>query len=341
MINVYLRSSSFNTYDFCQFKFFLDYVLGLPSEPNKKAVIGTIVHKCLELLAQWKLCRQTGRLEYLDKETGILINSLVEPDYEGILNAAYERLKNEVTHKPWEAADRKKCSELLTQALTYNGGVYSPLNQEIIEPEVFFDFEIDKPWAQFEYKLGEQIIKGRLALKGSLDLIIRDINDTYHLIDYKTGAEMKDWNTGKLKTFDDFMEDPQLCIYFYALNKLFPDAKRFLVTIFYIQAGGPVTLPFETSSLPEIENRIKNRFEEIQKNQSPKLIFPDFKCKYLCWHGRFNKNGEKVDYGSSVCAAMSKEMLKLGVERVTLAHARDLTYSEYRGGGKTITGEPA
>ena len=45
MIVTYIRSSSYNNYDFCQMQYFLTYVLGYRSDSNKKADLGTMAHK--------------------------------------------------------------------------------------------------------------------------------------------------------------------------------------------------------------------------------------------------------------------------------------------------------
>lgn len=60
MIIVYLRSSSFNNWDFCQQQYFLQYVLGYQQKTNVKAEKGTIVHKVMEVLANMKLAIQNN-----------------------------------------------------------------------------------------------------------------------------------------------------------------------------------------------------------------------------------------------------------------------------------------
>ena len=48
MIVTYIRSSSYNNYDYCQMQYFITYVLGHQSISGKKAQLGTIVHKAME-----------------------------------------------------------------------------------------------------------------------------------------------------------------------------------------------------------------------------------------------------------------------------------------------------
>ena len=54
MLVTYIRSSSYNNYSFCQMQYFLTYVLGHRSDSGKKAEMGTIVHKVMEVLASLK-----------------------------------------------------------------------------------------------------------------------------------------------------------------------------------------------------------------------------------------------------------------------------------------------
>lgn len=60
MIIVYLRSSSFNNWDFCQQQYFIQYVLGYQQPANVKAEKGTVVHKVMEVLANMKLATQNN-----------------------------------------------------------------------------------------------------------------------------------------------------------------------------------------------------------------------------------------------------------------------------------------
>ena len=54
MIVTYVRSSSYNNYDYCQMQYFITYALGHRSISGKKAQLGTIVHKVMECLAACK-----------------------------------------------------------------------------------------------------------------------------------------------------------------------------------------------------------------------------------------------------------------------------------------------
>ena len=67
MLITYVRSSSYNNYAFCQMQYFLTYVLGYQSDSGKKAEIGTIVHKTMEVLAGLKKFQQDNpKRKYLE-----------------------------------------------------------------------------------------------------------------------------------------------------------------------------------------------------------------------------------------------------------------------------------
>ena len=60
MLVTYIRSSSFNNYSYCQMQYFLTYVLGHQSTSGKKAQLGTVVHKVMEVLAGCQHLQQDG-----------------------------------------------------------------------------------------------------------------------------------------------------------------------------------------------------------------------------------------------------------------------------------------
>ena len=69
MLVTYVRSSSYNNYDFCQMQYFLTYVLGWQSDSGKKADMGTMAHKVMEILAGLKKFQQDNpRKKWLEIE---------------------------------------------------------------------------------------------------------------------------------------------------------------------------------------------------------------------------------------------------------------------------------
>ena len=74
MIVTYIRSSSYNNYDYCQMQYFITYVLGHRSISGKKAQLGTMVHKVMEILASCKKKHQDNP----DKKACIFMTTLLE-----------------------------------------------------------------------------------------------------------------------------------------------------------------------------------------------------------------------------------------------------------------------
>ena len=70
MIVCYHRSSSLGTLEFCEQKYFLQYNLSYKDKQNKKALMGTIVHKVMQTLGDKKIAMAKG-LDFVDdEETG-------------------------------------------------------------------------------------------------------------------------------------------------------------------------------------------------------------------------------------------------------------------------------
>ena len=93
MLVSYIRSSSYNNYDYCQQQYYINYVLGYGSTSSKKAQMGTIVHKVMECLARAKKALQDGKKSFKDDVLGRIritkdkvgsdnfVNSLIEKSY--------------------------------------------------------------------------------------------------------------------------------------------------------------------------------------------------------------------------------------------------------------------
>ena len=184
--------------------------------------------------------------------------------------------------------------------------------------EPHFDYPIEEPWAEYEYKMPDgSTLEGRLHVKGTIDLITR-INDTfYEVIDWKSG-ECKDWNTGNEKFFPDFCVDPQLRMYHWALHRLYPHVKTFAMTINYVRTKGPYTVAYDESDMEETMKMLRKRFEAIKSNTRPRLKSASNKhwfCKYVCWYGSI-KNPAYVEGKDTLCQEIATKIRKSGLETV-------------------------
>ena len=193
---------------------------------------------------------------------------------------------------------------------------FDPRLQNIFEAEKRFDITIQRDWANYEYELDGQIIKGQLALKGTIDLILEIDNNTLQVVDYKTGKHIKDWGTEKTKDLDYFQnKDKQLMMYYYALKHLYPD-KDIIMTIYYIRLNKAFTVCYDDKVLKNMEIYFKSRFNSIKNTTIPKMISPsqsNFKCNRLC---HFYKNNWP-DSNKNICKFIHDKVKEKGIEYVT------------------------
>lgn len=293
-----MRSSSYNNYDYCQMQYFITYVLGHYADSGKKAELGTIIHKTLEVLAHLKKEFQNHKKrqkylkinddaigEYEINKEDLLSDKIVQD----ILDKSYTSYVAKSKHH-WIPSDKKECERLVNSTLSFNAGQFDPRNRNIIDPEPHFDIPIEEDWAKFKYQLPDgNIIDGVLAIKGTIDLVTQVSDDTIEVVDWKTGRRL-DWATGEEKDDKKLAKDAQLLLYNYAISKLYPQFKQAIMTIFFIKDGGPFSMCFDQTDQESFLKMLKKRFEEIRANDKPIPVSPardNFRCNKLC---HFYKN---------------------------------------------------
>ena len=300
MLVTYIRSSSYNNYAYCQMQYFITYVLGHQPDSGKKAELGTIVHKVLEVLAKLKRYQQDNekkiKLSIIDDalgEVSVKKNELLQSHIvEQLISKSFEFYTSD-SKNSFTNSDKKQCAELVWNTLKYNEGQFDPRYRKIVAAEPHFDIPIDEDWAFYEYEINGQKVKGQLAIKGTIDLVTETDEGIIEVIDWKTGKRL-DWATGEEKTYDKLCADPQLLLYNYAISKLFPDYKQAIMSIFFIKDGGPFSMCFDESDQNKFKNMLKNRFLDIKHNNHPKPISQNrdnWKCTKLCHYCKHNWPG--------------------------------------------------
>ena len=325
MLITYVRSSSYNNYDFCQMQYFLTYVLGWQSDSGKKADMGTMSHKVMEILASLKKYQQDNPrkkiLEIQDDKCGKVKVSKDELYTDGfvdkIIDLSILKYSDGSRHK-FLKSDKTDVRNTVFSFLTHTDGLFDPRNRNIYHPEAHFDLLIEEDWAKFEYEIDGKMIKGQLAIKGTIDLTTLVNDSTIEVIDWKSGRRM-DWATGQAKDYKKLEDDPQLLLYFYAISRLYKDFPNRIMSIFFYKDpdGKPDPKPFSICFGPEDEQRflgkLKNRFLEIQQNNNPKPVDPtrnNMKCKYLC---HFCKNNWE-DTNENMCIYIEKHLKQHGMK---------------------------
>lgn len=328
---VYFRSSSFNAHRFCPMQYYLEYNLGWRGPSGKKADKGTICHKVLEITALTKKASQEGKKFIKDENLGKIATDNYDPEYlEEIIQKTYDMYTSHASHHKWTPRDLKDCSKWIWKALNENDGMFDPRNRNVVDAEPHFDFEIDREWSKYNYELEDGTkLTGTLALKGTMDLVA-DVGDgVYEIIDWKTGRRL-DWATGQEKTQSKLFKDAQLRIYHYAAKQLYPHVDSFLVTVYFINDGGPFTVHFQDKDLIKTEEMIQKKFEFIKKTEKPRLV-RSWKCSKLCHQGKTTfedtdivplvekRAGQVTPYGQIMTKCEQTKCLieKNGIEWVT------------------------
>lgn len=342
MIVCYLRSSSIGTYSFCEMKYFFAYVLGYKDKDNGKAVQGTVVHKCLEVLGRIKMATDKGLKTVVDEEFGKLnIKKLTLSKLNDLSFDYYS--KSFPVLKP---ETRKICLEWLQKAITSKSGTLDPRNQTVHQVEEFFEVDIQHDWARYEYEVAGEKFSGQLGLKGTVDLIFHEEDNTYHILDYKTGRRY-DWAKEKVKEYKDLQKDKQLLLYYYALRNKYPE-RDFLVSIYYINdhpidgtmvKGGLFTMAFDDSDYELAEQMVKEEFETIKQNSKPKALSntcSHWKCRSLC---AFSQVLPSIDPSRPACMAVREQIRDKGIEYVTNKYANVQKLTTYGSGGGRLSDE--
>ena len=334
MLVTYVRSSSYNNYAYCQMQYFITYNLGHPSKSGKKADMGTMVHKVMEVLAGLKKYEQDkpkvkflkvdddaiGKFKCKKEElhTDDLVNQLID--------LSIDSYAKNSPHK-FSSTDRKEIATTAWCFLTHGDKQFDPRLRDIHYPEPHFDIPIEEDWAKFEYERDGQMVQGQLAIKGTIDLVTKINDDTIEVIDWKTGRRM-DWTTGEVKDYKKLENDPQLLLYYYAISKLYPEFPNRIMSIFFYKDkdGDPDPSPFSLCFSPEDEERflemLKNRVTEIRQNMTPKPLDPNrkhWKCKNLC-HFCKTKWGDTDD---NMCIYIEKHLKEHGMEKTIADCSRE------------------
>lgn len=266
----------------CEQQYFIEYVLGWRGPSNQKADKGTIVHKVLEILAFIKKAEQDNLKNIEDDIAGkIKVNKY---DLEKIFDIVYNHYITNNSHHDWKDKDKKDCWKWVNKTIEFNNGMFDPRNRNIVCPEQHFDFVIEKPWAKYSFDTEDGKLEGNLALKGTIDLITKIDDSFYEIVDWKTGRRLN-WATGKEKTQECLENDPQLRIYHYAVSHLYPDVDNIMITINYINDGGPFSMCFQKSDLIKTEQMLRDKFEKIKATKRPYLN-RSWMCKKLCHFGK-------------------------------------------------------
>ena len=313
----YLRSSGYGSHEMCDMKYFGEYILGINGPSGLAADKGTIAHKVLESFALWKKATQEGEDSFYDEGLGITIDANTTPDT--LTSKVFDYYSQAFSHHNWCKKDYDFCLDSVMKVL---GTHLDPRTLTVVDAEPYFDIEFTEPWARYDYEVDGKRITGNFAIKGTIDLIIKVTDDTYEICDWKTGKRIN-WATGEEYTYEKLFSNHQLRMYHYAAHMLYPTIKNIIVTIDYINDGGPFTIPFTRADIPDTIDMIQSKFLKIQKTS---ILRPSrsWKCKAFCYFGKSTFADTNVKpltehRGGQVCS-MGDKMTKCEQLKYCLKH---------------------
>lgn len=233
-------ASAINTYRHCPFSYFLSYILGMETKTGKAALQGTIVHRVLEIMA--------GRTKRGKSEIDPMVllhhvwDKLVDKS-PGIEIRKVTTRTDPATGNKKEAADFKKCRVALETVL--GDPFYNPYSLKIVDVERWFALEMpDEEWRCCD-KDGEL---HQFAVRGFIDLVHEIDQDTIEVVDWKTG-ERKDFYTREEIEVRSLMRSVQPRLYHLAACELYPQYENIILTFYYANSGGPVTITLSRDDL--------------------------------------------------------------------------------------------
>lgn len=268
-------ASAIGRYDNCSFSYFLHYILGMETRSGKAALQGKIVHQALDWMAKLRKRGKTvDPMWLLDRAWSEFVAQSPEIEIRKVTTRV-----NKWTGKLKEAADFKKCRVALETVLA--DPFYNPYKLKVLDSEQWFALEMPGE----EWKCLDQNGKVcQFTSRGFIDLVHEIDKETIEIVDWKTGSR-KDFYTQEEINEIALMRDMQARLYHLAVYFLYPQYKNILITFYYTNSGGPVTIALSQDDIATTIAALHRFFTTIRKD-TLLLRNRNWKCK-MC---SFNKN---------------------------------------------------
>lgn len=287
-------ASAINLYDHCSFAYFLRYIVGMDSTTGKAALQGSIVHKTIEWIA--KLSRRhranVDSMWLLDRAWDKLTS---EHKYIDIRKTTTRIDKD--TGQLKEAADFKKCRQAIENILSDK--FYNPYNLNIIDIEKWFAIEMPgKDWECID----KNDVINQFTIRGFIDVVNKIDDDTIEIIDWKTGNRKSFYTQEDIDEYV-LMNEVQPRLYHLAAYFLYPQYKNILITFYYANEDGPVTITLSeddlTNTIAFLNKFLKtvNRDTLLQRNKTWKCKMCSFYKNDVCdkvWSDLHTMGGDYV-----------------------------------------------
>ena len=250
-------ASAIGLYKHCPFCYFMQYILGMESKSGKAALQGSIAHQALEWMA--RLCKR-GKTSVdprwlLDRAW----DELTAESPEIAIRRVTTRIDKE-TGGFKEAADFKKCRVALETVL--DDKYYNPYNLKVLDVEQWFALEM--PGQEWQC-VDENGKLHQFTVRGLIDLVHEIDGDTIEVVDWKTGNRTN-FRTQEAIDTEVLIREVQPRLYHLAASILYPQYKNILVTFYYANSGGPLTIALSDDDLAMTIAALHRFFTTISKD---------------------------------------------------------------------------
>lgn len=290
-----ISPSQYSTYDWCEWKWALQYDLKFKDFAGHSALAGTIAHDVLEVLSNARIAKR-------DPASKLWNHDLL---FEWAFN---NHTSNDKINGPKLIKDKKKIKDVKAGIEWLLAGSHSPKTANTIHAEHEFCIEFKSP----EWSIGVMPdgTTKYFKFRGKIDRLDDHGGGVLEIVDYKSGKR-SNWPPGKSenqrKEVEDFYNDIQCLGYYYAAKELYPEAKSILVTFIFIVDKSHVTLSLTDVDIERFKNKLLNRLLHIKQNNNPTRS-QSWACKHICSFG--DKTG--------ICNKVWKEKENLGFDFVSL-----------------------
>lgn len=264
----FLRSSSLKEFNNgCPFRYFIEYCLGYRSVPGKAAIIGTAIHKMMELLARAKQKLDDHSVFYdeeFDKTYDVehLLN--VDNDLE-LADEVWGFYTKENSDVEWVRADYTKYKRIIRKGLQF----FDPrLEEDIITVEEHFQIPFDDT-----------------QLYGTMDLVVNQ-DGLYNIVDYKSGSHNN-------YTLEDFENDVQVKTYTYVVSQLY-GTTNIAFSLIYMDHFKRFDVIYDEEYINGLGDQLLGIYDNIKNCTSPPRDI-SWKCSKWCqWGKTYAENGKTV-----------------------------------------------
>jgi rubrerythrin len=266
-----ISASSYNTYDQCQWKWFLSYSLGIEDASGGAAILGNVCHDVFETMSIASIEKKSPKHKDFD----------LKHQWDKWFNEYKE--KNEEIFKTIKDDKIRKIYKGAQNLLEGKYKDYTPINPNTICAEQYFKISIKEDRFKIPDHIRSNDDQTHFSIRGFIDRIDKIDDETLEIIDYKTGSRASFMSDSKdKKDGETLRDDIQPRMYHLASKVLYPEIKNFLITFIYTTDGGPITTPMCDEDISDTKEMIYNRYMHVLNNTNPQQN-KSWRCRFCAF----------------------------------------------------------